>query len=342
MKLLLLKITLILFPPVLFATEQITPYKFTDEDMKRGSLFYEIPEKSRVTIKRMDDNAPDIIYYMSKPNSESYPIAILCGGSCSKDSIFSIIHFHRYLLKEFLDLDIGVLTVEQWGVDGEKVNKVEFMKNYTRSMRLKDHEQVIEHLKACPPKKWNGKFIFLGVSEGGPIVTTLTTKYADITAATINWSGAGDFSWRDELWYFINHMINYGHWSFKFIAYLPSWMLYSLDWYIPKSQKEHSSAMDETIKNPTPDLYLAGMTYKYHADALITYPEIEYSKILTPYLVVSGTKDSFINSSDAFVMKAKEAKAPITYMRVEGMDHYVRKREDVIKSSFDWLKNNME
>ena len=49
---------------------------------------------------------------------------------------------------------------------------------------------------------------FLGGSEGGPIVTTLTTEYPDITIATINWSGAGDWSWRDELWAFIEGMKN--------------------------------------------------------------------------------------------------------------------------------------
>jgi dipeptidyl aminopeptidase/acylaminoacyl peptidase len=59
-------------------------------------------------------------------------------------------------------------------------------------------------------------------------------------------------------------------------------------------------------------------------------------------LVVAGTKDSIIDSSDAFVCKAKEAGAPVTYMRILDMDHYVRKKEDVIKESFDWLKKQLE
>lgn len=68
-----------------------------------------------------------------------------------------------------MDLDVGVLTVEQQGVDGKKINAHEFMENYTRSHRLSDHRTVIEHLKKNPPKGWNGKLIFLGVSEGGPL-----------------------------------------------------------------------------------------------------------------------------------------------------------------------------
>ena len=45
----------------------------------------------------------------------------------------------------------------------------------------------------------------------------------------------------------------------------------------------------------------------------------------TPYLVVAGVKDSIIDSSDAFVRRAKEVGVPVTYMRISDMDHYVRK-----------------
>lgn len=49
-------------------------------------------------------------------------------------------------------------------------------------------------------------------------------------------------------------------------------------------------------------------------------------------------KDSIIDSADAFVSKAKEVVAPVTYMHISDMDHYVRKKEDVINDSFSWLK----
>ena len=170
-------ISLLLTATTKFASEEITPYKYTDQEREKGLAPYDIPEKSRFTIKRIEVNAPDIVYYMSKPSKPSFPIAILCGGSSLEDDITSIIHFHRYLLKEFLDLGIGVITLEQQGVDGNQINAREFMEHYTRSNRLSDHRTVIAHLKKHPPKGWNGKLIFLGVSEGGPIVTTLTTDY---------------------------------------------------------------------------------------------------------------------------------------------------------------------
>lgn len=79
-----------------------------------------------------------------------------------------------------------------------------------------------------------------------------------------------------------------------------------------------------------------GMTYAYHADAL-TWSEIDYKKLKTPYLVVSGALDSFVVSSDAFVKKAQDYNVDVTYFRVDDMDHYIRYRPDIIQKSFDWL-----
>lgn len=153
--------------------EDITAYKYTD-----SMPLYNIPTSSRFLIKRSDITAPDIIYYFTKPKSDTYPIAILCGGSSDENELQSIIHFHRYFLQEFLDLNIAVITVEQRGIDGDIVDKKEFVEHYTRSNRLQDHRVVIEYLQSNPPAGWNGKFVFLGVSEGGIIVTSLTMEYS--------------------------------------------------------------------------------------------------------------------------------------------------------------------
>ncbi len=331
--------TLLLIPLVLMASvlsrsvfalenDEITPYKFTDRD---NIPFYKIPAASRFIAKRPGANKPSIIYYLTKPKNSHYPIVIVCGGSSSKEDVGSIIHIHRYLLKEFLELGVGVLTVEQWGVDGNKVNKKIFMEHYTRSQRLQDHQAIIEHLKSHPPQGWNGKLIFLGVSEGGPIVTTLTTEYPDITLATINWSGAGDWSWREELWAFLEPIRVESAKSSELINLKDNTSLEEIT-----SRKQFDARMDATLHNPTSNKYFLGMTYKYHADALL-YPDTDYKKIRTPFLVVSGVKDTFIQSSDAFVYKAKNAGVNITYIRVEDMDHYVRKRPDIIAKSFKWL-----
>jgi hypothetical protein len=107
----------------------ITPHKYTDPAKKPC---YEIPSSSRYTMSRHAAGAPDIVYYMSKPKADSYPIAVLCTGSSNRNTIDSVIHFHRYFLQEFMDLNVGVVTVEQWGVDGATVKIEEFMQHYTR------------------------------------------------------------------------------------------------------------------------------------------------------------------------------------------------------------------
>lgn len=326
----LLSLTIILpFSPIIASdSNEITPYKFDDT----GIPSYEIPTSSRFTTRRLIEGAPALVYYLSKPHENNYPIVVMCGGSSDKDHIESIIDFHRYFLQELMDLGVGVLTVEQWGVDGKNIHTQEFIEHYTRSQRLEDHQTVIEHLKQHPPPYWNEKLIFLGVSEGGPLVTALTEKYSDITLATINWSGAGDWSWNEELWVYLQRLVVENP---ECPHNLPLSDCFTCLESIT-SRERYDMQMDAIIQNPTFDQYFLNMTYKYHADALL-YPKPDYKKIRTPFLVVAGAKDTIIESSDAFVKKAKAAGANITYLRIADMDHYVRKRPDIIQQSFDWL-----
>jgi pimeloyl-ACP methyl ester carboxylesterase len=313
------------------SAEEITPYKFTD-----SMPYYEIPASSRFAVNSSEAGAPNIISYFSAPKADSYPIAILCGGSSSAADIQSIIHFHRYFLQEFLDLNVGVITLEQRGVNGNEVNIKEFIEHYTRSNRLKDHQLVIDHLMLNPPKGWNGNFIFLGVSEGGPIVTSLTGLYSGNTLATVNWSGAGEWSWREELWVFIQKLL-IDNSDCPHQVKLQDCKICSEK---ITSRHHYDALMDTIILNPTSDECFLGMTYKYHADAML-YPRVDYKKIRTPFLVVAGAKDTIIHSSDAFVEKAKNSDVNVTYLRVEDMDHYVRKRPDIINRSFEWLKDQL-
>lgn len=99
--------------------------------------------------------------------------------------------------------------------------------------------------------------------------------------------------------------------------------------------------MNDALVNPTVEKEFLGITYMYHADALM-YPKANYHLIKTPFLVVAGAQDTIIDSADAFVQKAKEAGANITYFRIEDMDHYIRRRPEIIEQSFQWLKGQLE
>ena len=153
---------------------------------------YNIPPSIRFALDRPGTES-SLVYYFSKPDSidHAYPILILCEGSASKGDLTSVFWFREYFSERIQPLQVGYLTVEQCGIDGNQINEEEFWNYYSRSQRLKDHLRVIEYIEENPPVGWNGQFIFIGVSEGGPLVTDLSIACPN-TLATINWVGAGD------------------------------------------------------------------------------------------------------------------------------------------------------
>ena len=106
---------------------------------------------------------------------------------------------------------------------------------------------------------------------------------------------------------------------------------------LPKNRDEYDVLMNAIAQEPTHKNEFMGMTYMYHADAMI-FPKPDYQRIRTPFLVVTGALDSIVASSRQFVQKAQNVGAPITYWEVPGMDHYVRKRVDILDQSFEWLR----
>lgn len=324
----------VLFVHLVANPQEITPYKFMEYEDLPSCI---IPKASIYHVSRQDSRFPDITYYFTQNKLESYPIAILCGGSMDEENVYSIIHFHRYFLKECLDLGLGVVSVEQQGINNNQINVKEFISHYTRTRRLEDHECVMKEFLKRPPEGWNGKFVLIGVSEGGPIVTTLTEKFSDHILATINWSGASAFSFRKDLWDFLK-ILDYSEVECKHD--LPVIDCQGcLDGI--ESEQAFQKKCNEILRNPTPKKQFLNMTYMYVADAF-TYPLPNYLKIKTPYLVVGGEEDPNIKSIDMFVKKAKDAGVDLTYFRVAGMDHYIRDYPEYIDKSFEWLKNQMK
>lgn len=292
-----------------------------------------IPPSIRFALEREGSDTP-LVYYFDQPDAENYPILILCEGSNMRGDVGSVFRIYEEFQERIHSFHEGYLAVEKWGIDGNSIDEEEFWNHYCWSQRLKDHLQVIRHLEENPPKGWNGKFVFIGGSEGGILVTDLT-MLCDNTLATINWVGAADESWDDEVWEFFQH---WKRSSFLMRCYsaIPRWLPFSLDF--PETREEFDALLQEIRINPTPDKWLGGLTYFYFADALQRKP-VDYTKITTPFLVVEGTEDSALRSCDLFVEKAKRAGVPITYLRVDGMGHEIRERPDVIEASFAWLES---
>ena len=294
-------------------------------------------EYLKFKVERNSKGESPVIFYFSEPKTKKYPILVLCGGSSNIQKIESIISFHKYFLADLKQLNVGVLSIENFGVDEDNINTQDFINNYTRSQRLLDHKRVIDYLIINPPIGWNGKLIFLGVSEGGPIVTKLTEIYSDTTLATINWSGASEYSWQKQLWIDIQQLVQNNPKCPHDCKLNECKQCLK----ILKSKYMHNKKIKSILQNPTVEKFFLGMTYKYHSDALL-FPKNNYLKLNKPFLVVTGVKDSIIESSDAFVKKAKYFGVNITYFRISDMDHYIRLRPDVIKKSFEWLNQVLD
>lgn len=297
---------------------------------------YDISPPIRFTLDREESISP-LVYYFSPPHTaQDYPILVLCEGSSSKGNLHSVLFIRDYFAQRIQSLQVGYLTIEKWGIDGKHINESEFWSHYTRSQRLEDHLKVIEHLEKHPPVGWNGQLIFIGISEGGPLVTDLSTIYPR-TLATINWVGAGIWPWEKQVWQFFESWKQNSFWM-RLYDVIPRWLPFSSD--IPQTQQEFDALVEHIISNPTVNQWMGGMTYLYHADALLK-PPVDYGKIQSPFLVVKGTLESDIESCDQFVQRCMKAGVPITYFRIKGMGHWLRKRPDVIDQSFDWLKQQI-
>ena len=98
--------------------------------------------------------------------------------------------------------------------------------------------------------------------------------------------------------------------------------------------------MKKILADPSPNKWFFNMTNLYMADAL-KYPRPDYRNINGRFLLVTGTKDTLVGSSDDFYKKAELNNVKVTYWRIESMDHYIRKRPDLIQNSFNWLQQQL-
>lgn len=323
-------------PVATAAIDEVVPFKFEWEIPKK----FHIPASIRHTVPRQREGEPDIVYYFS-PNQQqaSYPIVVLCGGSYERSRIYSIFHLHRYFYKEFMDLGCGIVSAEEWGIDGHVIDVDVFMQHYTRTRRFEDYQILLDHFIANPPVGWNGKFVLFGISEGAQLVTRLTEEYAPHIRATIAWAAPGAWSWPDELWQFMVHERSaFSTWR-QFVDELSQWI--PLVSSRPATRNVFDDLLAQMMKNPAWNKEFMGMSYQYHVDAC-SYPLPRYEKLAVPFLSAAGGLDPAIGSFDEFVKKAQEAKCPITYVRVDGHDHYVRRCPEIVSKTFEWLKQQLE
>ena len=291
-------------------------------------------EYTRHTLPRDASNKSEIIYYLSQSDQKEYPIVVLCEGSyCAGQQIKS----PSGLLKNFLpilkDCNVGLLTVEKWGVNGTDIDKEEFHAHNTITQRIADHQQVVDYLMVKRPEGWNKKVIFLGGSEGGDIATALTLHNSKQTIATIIFAGIGLRSRQEEIW---DHMQAYRQ-NAAWYEKLGLWFMGA--W---KDRQEFDEQVTLMKQNPNPKKWWYGQTYTYWADAFSRSREAllpEFYNLKSPIFISTGTADSFIASSDELVEKMKQHGMHITYHRLQDVPHGMTDHAPhIFNIAADWLQ----
>lgn len=246
-----------------------------------------------------------ISYFDLPDHCKSYPLLIaLEGSTVQEDGPTSVLRLQKTLRDSYLKEKIGLIMMERRGADEKQIDVARFHASNTPSQRLSDHEELVKYLRNNPPKSWNGKLYILGGSEGGPIAIKLASRVKP--NACIALIGCGDQTFKEYIW---NHMLTRVQ-NKEFEPLFPT----------RDAFEEHVKMMKE---DPDPNKWWYGQTFRYWADALDQSEWREALKLECPFLIVAGSNDIEVSSTDRLVEKLKSNRRNVTYLRIEGMGHDV-------------------
>ncbi len=293
----------------------------------------DVRNPDRYTLDRPDSSS-QIVYYFSAPDGEqkSFPILVICQGAV--ESAHRSVLFYNQSFADWIEpLQVGCLTIEAWGIDGEQFNKKEFWEHYTLSQRFEDHLEVIDHFEANPPTGWNGHWIFLGYGDGGRLATDLAIDVPQ-TRGVVNMMGAYH-SYFEKWWDFCDHLNKHYNalWITDFL--FPFW---ASSQYLPWYRSTYTEFIENLI--PSPNRFWWKLSYLYHADAL-SHPPVDYAKITFPYLVLIQDWNYLFSQTKAFVKAAREAGADIEVICDENVTGWVEGKGtlNLFDEAFLWIKD---
>lgn len=252
------------------------------------------------------------LYFAELPELEmNYPIVLAVDGSFGQDrGPHSVLGFHERVAQVFAQSEVGIVTMERFGVNRDYIDKQRFHEKNTPSYRLGHYIDFIDYLNECPPKGWNGKLVILGISEGGPIAIRLADKVKP--SALIVLVGCGNQTFKEYIWKILVSMPEeYQQSCFPDIADYTS------------LQDAYAEQIQLMKKNPDPFLFWFGQSYLYWSDALDLREDQEFLNLKCPILTVTGSQDVECSSTEELIKRAKEQAQDVSYFKVEGAGHRV-------------------
>lgn len=250
-----------------------------------------------IEVPRSDGSV--ITGYLDVPQNCKNVVLITSGADAQ-----SCYPMHQHFKKQFFEKGMGICTVEKRGFTKDRADKKEYWKHASFDASLADHLAVMRHLK-------NYNVIVLG----GDVAAHLGHRTKPRAVVLIGVGGGWPV--KDEMfWCFVNQTPS----LFRSVT-----------------RNKLNKAFPEIMKNPTPNKFVCGYSYKWWQSYLKLHMLPEIKKIKCPILYVHGTKNTMcpIESAD-IVAKAILNRPNFTYRRLEGVGHMVWKADG--ENIVEWIE----
>lgn len=279
-----------------------------------------------IYIPRHDESL--IEAYLTTPQTDSnFPIIMLIQGSDPE----SVLANHDALAQRFLPHGIAILSVEKRGINSYAVDKQEFMEHDYFESRLKDFSSVLKVLEEDMIRRWNGRIILLGGSEGGKIAPRLSLDYAHFVSGTVLVGSGGGIPFAEEMKFQIQTAIENQNTVLKFISKIRSYVL----------PNEIDSQFSKILNHPDSLEICCSKTYRWWAAYLAYDPLPEMLEMNMPIYMIHGALDPKIPVESADAVKAAfehAEKNNLTYARYDDLGHTLKGRDDVYTPLIEWVK----
>jgi alpha-beta hydrolase superfamily lysophospholipase len=268
------------------------------------------------------EDASVLQVYCSLPETDRFPILIVCQGSQYQ----SVVNLHQEFLPKARNLGMALISVEKRGFYPDYFNEEEYAEYNCFAQRIADYNLIIKQLQDGYLEHWDRRIVVLGGSEGGVIAGALSSNIPEIIA-TMLFSSGGGLSFADELLLNVKKL--------------------QPEQFVDQAVAKLKEQFDAMIADPDPHKIFQGYTYKYWASFLYNMEcHNALLKATMPIYCVHGIEDTMtpIESADALAnVFQTSGKSNLTYTRIPGYGHDLKKPpRNIIEEAFVWLKNILD
>ncbi len=277
-----------------------------------------IPVYATKSNKRLPDNITHLLkrndkslchYYFDMLHTRArgkFSILLLLQGSETKSAFRFTGSADTTWLKK---ANVAVLVIEKRGITRNDINKEQYLRYNSLDQRTQDCAMVVDHIRKTT-KKWNGKLLVCGGSEGAALAAFITPLIPEIVG-TIMLSGGCGMSLREEIILLVERDASPG--------FIGACKKYATTSYI-----KLMLLMTRLFPNSSYTCIGETNSFKYWSSIADYNPLHTLLKVSTPLYLAHGTSDTNcpVESARVLVQHFKDAgKTNLQYKIYEGLNH---------------------